>query len=152
IVLQNLDARINPPLDKAYRPINERFGIRDELLVPRDERLFQRDPSAILESFVLLQQHPELKGMSAPALRALWRARRLINAAFRRDPRNRERFMQLLRSPERVARTLWRMNQYDVLGRYIPAFGGIVGQMQHDLYHVYTVDEHILQVLRNMRR
>jgi [protein-PII] uridylyltransferase len=151
IVLQNLDARISPP-DKEYRSINERFGIRDELLVPRDERLFQRHPGAILESFLLLQQHPELKGMSAPALRALWRARRLINPGFRKDPRNRQQFMQLLRSPARVARTLRRMNQYDVLGRYLPIFGKIVGQMQHDLYHVYTVDEHILKVLRNVRR
>jgi [protein-PII] uridylyltransferase len=152
IVLQNLDARITPPRDKEYRPINERFGVRDELLVPRDERLFQRQPAAILESFLLLQQHPELKGMSAPALRALWRARRLINPAFRKNPRNREQFLRLLRSPERVARTLKRMNQYDVLGRYLPVFGRIVGQMQHDLYHVYTVDEHILKVLRNVRR
>ncbi len=152
IVLQNLAARITPPRDKEYRPINERFGIRDELLVPRDERLFERQPSAILESFLLMQQRPELKGMSAPALRALWRARRLINPAFRKDPRNREQFLKLLRSPERVARTLKRMNQYDVLGRYLPLFGRIVGQMQHDLYHVYTVDEHILKVLRNVRR
>jgi len=152
IVLQNLDARINPPHDKEYRAINERFGIRDELLVPRDERLFQRHPGAILESFALLQRHPELKGMSASALRALWRARRLINPAFRKDPNNRQRFLELLRSPDRVARTLRRMNQYDVLGRYLPVFGRIVGQMQHDLYHVYTVDEHILKVLRNVRR
>ncbi|HET9404640.1 MAG TPA: [protein-PII] uridylyltransferase [Burkholderiales bacterium] len=152
IVLQNLDARITPPRDKEYRPINERFGVRDELLVPRDERLFQRQPAAILESFLLLQQHPELKGMSAPALRALWRARRLINPQFRKNPRNRDQFLRLLRSPERVARTLKRMNQYDVLGRYLPVFGRIVGQMQHDLYHVYTVDEHILKVLRNVRR
>jgi [protein-PII] uridylyltransferase len=152
IVLQNLDNRITPPRDKEYHPINERFGMRDEMLVPRDERLFQRQPAAILESFLLLQQHPELKGMSAPALRALWRARRKINPAFRKSPQNREQFLQLLRSPERVARTLRRMSQYDVLGRYLPVFGRIVGQMQHDLYHVYTVDEHILKVLRNVRR
>jgi len=152
IVLQNLDARITPPRDKEYHPINERFGARDELLAACDERLFERKPSAILESFLLLQQHPEIKGVSAPTLRALWRARRLINPAFRKDPRNREQFMQLLRSPERVARLLRRMNQYGVLGRYLPVFGRIVGQMQHDLYHVYTVDEHILKVLRNVRR
>ena len=152
IVLQNLDARITPPLDKEYHPINERFGMRDELLATRDERVFQRHPPAILESFLLLQQHPELKGVSAPTLRALWRARRSINAAFRRSPRNREQFLQLLRSPTRVARTLRLMNQYGVLGSYIPPFGRVVGQMQHDLYHVYTVDEHILRVMRNVRR
>ena len=76
----------------------------------------------------------------------------LINPAFRRDPRNRELFMQILRSPSRVVRELRRMNRYGILGRYIPAFGRVVGQMQHDLYHVYTVDEHILNVVRNLRR
>jgi [protein-PII] uridylyltransferase len=90
--------------------------------------------------------------VSAPTLRALWRARRLINPAFRKDPRNRQQFLQILRSPTRVERALRRMSQYGVLGRYLPAFGRIVGQMQHDLYHVYTVDEHILRVVRNVRR
>ena len=151
-VLQNLDARITPPRDKDYHPINKRFGARDELLAARDERLFEREPPALLESFALLQQHPELKGVSAPTLRALWRARRLINPAFRKDARNRQQFLQILRSPTRVERALRRMNQYGVLGRYLPAFGRIVGQMQHDLYHVYTVDEHILRVVRNVRR
>jgi [protein-PII] uridylyltransferase len=151
-VLQNLDARIAPPHDKGYHPINERFGARDELLAARDERLFEREPSAILECFTLLQQHPELKGIAAPTLRALWRARRLISPSFRKNPRNRQQFLQLLRSPTRVERALRRMNQYGVLGRYLPAFGSIVGQMQHDLYHVYTVDEHILRVVRNVRR
>jgi [protein-PII] uridylyltransferase len=151
-VLQNLDARIAPPHDKGYHPINERFGARDELLAARDERLFEREPAAILECFTLLQQHPELKGIAAPTLRALWRARRLINPSFRKDPRNRQQFLQLMRSPTRVERALRRMNQYGVLGRYLPEFGSIVGQMQHDLYHVYTVDEHILRVVRNVRR
>jgi [protein-PII] uridylyltransferase len=151
-VLQHLDARITPPRDKEYHPINERFGARDELLAARDERLFEREPAAILESFLLLQQNPQLKGVSASTVRALWRARRLINAAYRRDARNRQQFLDLLRSPTRVERALRRMNQYGVLGRYLPAFGRIVGQMQHDLYHVYTVDEHILRVVRNVRR
>jgi [protein-PII] uridylyltransferase len=152
IVLQNLGGRVMPAHDKEYRPVNERFGVRDELLEAGDERLFQRQPGAILESFLLLQQHHELKGMAAHTLRALWRARRRINAAFRRDPGNRERFLQVFRSPTYVERALRRMNEYGVLGRYLPAFGRIVGQMQHDLYHVHTVDEHILRVIRNLRR
>ena len=85
-------------------------------------------------------------------LRALWRERHRIDPAFRRDPANRALFMQILRSPVRVIRELRRMNQHDILGRYLPAFGRVVGQMQHDLYHVYTVDEHILKVVRNVRR
>jgi [protein-PII] uridylyltransferase len=152
ILLQNLKARIAPVRNRAYHPINPRFGARGELLEACDEELFEREPVALLESFRLLQQHHELKGMTAATLRALWRARRRITPAFRRDPANRELFMQILRSPSHVERTLRRMNQYGILGRYLPAFGRIVGQMQHDLYHVYTVDEHILKVIRNLRR
>ncbi|MDP2241690.1 MAG: [protein-PII] uridylyltransferase [Burkholderiales bacterium] len=152
ILLQNLGARIMPRQDREYHAINQRFGARGELLEARTERLFEQKPEAILESFVLLQKHHELKGMTAATLRALWRARHRINPAFRRNPVNRDLFMQLLRTPSRLVRELRRMNQYSILGAYLPAFGRVVGQMQHDLYHVYTVDQHILKVMRNLRR
>jgi [protein-PII] uridylyltransferase len=106
----------------------------------------------ILETFLLLQQHPELEGIGATTLRALWRAKAKIDSGFRRDPVNQNLFMTILRQQQRVTFVLRRMNQYGILGRYIPAFGRIVGQMQHDLYHVYTVDAHILMVVRNLRR
>jgi [protein-PII] uridylyltransferase len=152
ILLQNLTALVMPRQDRAYHPIDARFGIRGELLEAASEDLYERDPSALLETFVLLQRHHELKGIGAATLRALWRARRLINEDFRRRPENRAAFMRILSSPSHVYRALERMNQYGVLGRYVPAFGRIVGQMQHDLYHVYTVDAHILKVVRNLRR
>jgi [protein-PII] uridylyltransferase len=152
ILLQNLRALLAAQHDRAHHPINERFGIRGELLETVSEDLYEREPTALLETFVLLQQHHELKGIGAATLRALWRGRRLINEEFRADPENRAAFMRILRSPSYVYRTLERMNQYGVLGRYLPAFGRIVGQMQHDLYHVYTVDAHILKVVRNLRR
>ena len=152
IVLQNLDALIAPQRTRAAVPINERFGAHYERLEAVDEGLFRRVPEAILEAFRLLQQHTELKGMTAQTLRAMWRAGDQINPAFRRNPENRAMFMALLRSPDHVIRELRRMNQYGILGRYIPAFARVVGQMQHDLYHVYTVDEHILKVVRNLRR
>ena len=152
IVLQNLGTLIFPRRSRPAQPVNGHFHIRNELLEACDEGLFRREPSAMLEAFVLLQQHHQLKGMTAETLRALWRAGKQINPAFRRDAANRELFMRILRSPSHVERGLRRMNQYGVLGRYIPAFGRIAGQMQHDLYHVYTVDEHILNVIRNLRR
>ncbi len=152
ILLQNLTSLIVPQHDREYHPINERFGMRDELLETVSEDLYEREPGALLETFVVLQQHHELKGISAGTLRALWRASRLIGEGFRRDPAHRALFMQILRAPTRVTRELRRMNQYGVLGRYLRPFGRIVGQMQHDLYHVYTVDEHILKVVRNLRR
>ena len=151
IVQQNVAASIFPQHSEAPQPLNARFRVRNELLEAADDALFEREPSAILESFQLLQEHQELKGMRAATLRALWRARFRIDAVFRRDPRNRARFMAILRGP-RLIRELRRMNEYGILGRYIPAFGRVVGQMQHDLYHVYTVDEHIFKVVRNLRR
>jgi [protein-PII] uridylyltransferase len=152
ILLQNLGAAVFPHDAAAPQPINERFQTVRELLDARDPDLFQREPHAILESFLLLQQHSELKGMTASTLRALWRARMRIDTKFRRDPVNRATFLAILQQPRGIVHELRRMNQYSILGRYIPAFGKIVGQMQHDLFHVYTVDQHILTVLRNLRR
>jgi [protein-PII] uridylyltransferase len=151
ILLQNLHARLFPT-EVNVQPIDADFQAVDELLDVKDGELFAKRPSAILDSFLTLQQHPELKGMSAPTLRALWRHRTRVDAAFRRDNGNRARFLAILREPRGVTHELRRMNQYGILGRYLPAFGRIVGQMQHDLYHVYTVDEHILMVIRNLRR
>ena len=150
VLLQTMRARIFPVAET--HPINERFVARDDKLEARDELLFEREPTAILESFLLIEQHPHLTGFSAQTLRALWRARRSIGSEFRKDPRNRALFMEIFRAPQGLTHALRRMNQQDILGRYIPAFGRIVGQMQHDLFHVYTVDEHILMVIRNLRR
>lgn len=151
VLLQNMRARLFPE-SGVTSPLNERFVARDDLLEARSEDIFEREPSAILESFLLMEKHPRLSGFSAPTLRALWRARPRMDAAFRRDPHNRELFMEILREPQGLTHVLRRMNQHGILGLYLPAFGRIVGQMQHDLFHVFTVDEHILMVVRNLRR
>jgi [protein-PII] uridylyltransferase len=150
-LLQNLHAKLFP-VDPVPHPIDDDFQAMNELLDIRSDDTFERNPGAILGSFVAMQRHPELKGMSTRTLRALWQARRRIDAKFRRDPTYRALFLQILREPRGITHELRRMNQYGILGRYIPAFGRIVGQMQHDLFHVYTVDEHILMVVRNLRR
>ena len=152
LLLQNLAERIFPVAETTPVAVSEGFQTERELLDVRDVTLFERQPRAILESFLLLQQHAELKGMTARTLRALWRARGRIDAAFRRDPGNRALFLSLFQQERGLVHEFRRMNQYDILGHYLPAFGRIVGQMQHDLFHVYTVDQHILQVMRNVRR
>lgn len=152
ILLQNLEARFAPVPDAAPRELNERFQARGTLLEARREDLFEREPRAILESFLLMQQHGDLRGMTAGTLRALWRARGRLDAKLRRDPIAQLLFVNILQQPRGIVHEFRRMNQYDVLGGYLPEFGRIVGQMQHDLYHVYTVDQHILTVLRNLRR
>ncbi|HEX5477080.1 MAG TPA: ACT domain-containing protein, partial [Burkholderiales bacterium] len=145
-------ARLVPQPEHGARMLNERFRVRGELLEAADEKLFEREPAAILESFLLLMQHPGLRGMTAPTLRALWRARFLIDGAYRKSAVVRLLFLHILQQPRGIVHEFRRMNQYGILGRYLPEFGRIVGQMQHDLFHVYTVDQHILMVLRNLRR
>jgi [protein-PII] uridylyltransferase len=152
IVLQNLEARLLPQPDAEARALNERFRVKGELLEVVEEDVFEKEPTAILESFLLLMQHQELRGMTASTLRALWRARFLINSKFRKDPVAKLLFLQILQQPRGIVHEFRRMNQYGILGRYLPEFGRIVGQMQHDLFHVYTVDQHILMVMRNLRR
>jgi len=152
ILLQNLEARLLGESDATPIALNERFQVRGERLEACAEDLFEREPRAILESFVLLQQHQELRGMTASTLRALWRARPRVDARLRRDPVAQLLFLHFLQQPRGVVHELRRMNQYGILGRYLPEFGRIVGQMQHDLFHVYTVDQHILMVVRNLRR
>jgi [protein-PII] uridylyltransferase len=152
IVLQNLEARLVPRRDVSPRVLNERFQVRGELLEVVEEKIFEKTPSAILESFLLMMQHQELRGMTAPTLRALWRARFLINSRFRKDQTAKLLFLHILQQPRGIVHEFRRMNQYGILGRYLPEFGRVVGQMQHDLFHVYTVDQHILMVLRNLRR
>ena len=152
ILLLNLGERIFPGHRAAPIYIDEHFQMDREMLDVRSEDIFEAHPPAILKSFLLLQQRSELKGMSARTLRALWRARGCIDAKFRRDPANRALFLSLFQQKRGIVHELRRMNQYDILGHYLPAFGKVVGQMQHDLFHVYTVDQHILQVVRNLRR
>ncbi|NQW67240.1 MAG: [protein-PII] uridylyltransferase, partial [Burkholderiales bacterium] len=134
------------------RPLNERFADKSGMLDVLDDNLYQRHPEAILETFLLYQETLGIKGFSARTLRALYNARSLMDAAFRRSPVNREMFMRILQTPQGITHAMRLMNQTSVLGRYLWVFRRIVGQMQHDLFHVYTVDQHILMVLRNVRR
>jgi [protein-PII] uridylyltransferase len=134
------------------RPLNARFQVRSGSLEAVSEEVFARTPSVLLELFVLLQQNPEVRGVRASTMRAVARNLWLIDEEFRQNPRHHRLFLEILRSPVGVTHELRRMNTYGVLGRYIPAFGRIVGRMQYDLFHAYTVDAHTLFVVSNLRR
>ncbi len=133
-------------------PLSPRFQLRSDYLEAASEDLFTRTPSALLELFVVLQQNPEIKGVRASTIRAVTKSLWLIDEEFRQNPRHHRLFMEILRAPAGVTHELRRMNTYGVLGRYIPAFGRIVGRMQYDLFHAYTVDAHTLFVVSNLRR
>ena len=151
ILLQLLKDLVAPQADEIIA-INARFESHNGLLSAKSNTLLQRDPSCIFEIFLLLQQHPEVTGISANLLRTLYRVKNLVNRDFRQNSQNKNLFIQVLKQPSGATDALKNMNRYGVLGNYIPAFGRIVGQMQHDLFHVYTVDEHILHVLSNLQR
>ena len=152
ILLQNIGAALTPENEQLPQPIDDYFQSVGGLLDICDETVFNRQPSLILDSFLVMQENHELHGMTTRTLRALWHARDLITPEFRAQPENRAAFTKLFQSNRGIVHEFRRMNQLDILGAYLPAFGRIVGQMQHDLFHVYTVDQHILQVLRNLRR
>ncbi|MFP8777973.1 [protein-PII] uridylyltransferase [Hydrogenophaga sp. RWCD_12] len=154
ILLLNIEERLNSDEigPEALRPINERFFDKAGMLEVASDNLYIRQPHAILETFLLYQTTLGIKGLSARTLRALYNARPIMNGAFRADPVNRTTFLQILQENDGITHAMRLMNQTSVLGRYLWVFRHIVGQMQHDLFHVYTVDQHILMVLRNVRR
>lgn len=151
ILLLNIEERLSPSTHEL-RPINERFYEKAGLIEVASDDLYQREPHAILETFLLYETTGGLKDLSVRTLRALYNARGVMDGRFRRDPINRATFMQIMKQPAGITHAMRLMNQTSVLGRYLWPFRRIVGQMQHDLFHVYTVDQHILMVLRNVRR
>ena len=133
-------------------PINKRFQISNGYIEVTDDEVFRRYPYALLEIFLQLQLHPELKGVRASTVRLIRANRFRIDDKFRSDLRARSLFMEIMRQPKGITHELRRMNRYGILAAYLPLFGKIVGRMQYDLFHVYTVDAHTLMVIRNLRR
>ncbi|HET7130781.1 MAG TPA: [protein-PII] uridylyltransferase [Gammaproteobacteria bacterium] len=133
-------------------PLGPRFQSRNGYLEVADDQVFAREPSALLEIFLLLEQNLDLRGVNARTIALVKQHLWLIDEEFRQNPRHHRLFLDILRAPNGVTRTLKRMNTYGVLGLYIPAFGRVVGRMQYDLFHAYTVDAHTLFVVENLRR
>ncbi|MEI6733552.1 MAG: [protein-PII] uridylyltransferase, partial [Comamonadaceae bacterium] len=151
ILLLNIEERLNPSTHEP-RPINARFLDKAGMVEVASDDLYEREPHAILETFLVYQSNVGLKGLSTRTLRALFNARQLMDGKFRNDPVNRETFRKIMMQHDGITHAMRLMNQTSVLGRYLWVFRKIVGQMQHDLFHVYTVDQHVLMVLRNVRR
>ncbi len=144
IILQN---KFTPPI-----PLNNRFQMRNGYIEPIDEDVFSAHPFALLEVFLLLQQQPDSRGLRATTIRMIRANLHLIDDDFRSDIVCQSLFMEILRRPKGIYHELRLMNTYGVLAAYLPVFEQVVGRMQFDLFHIYTVDEHILMVLRNVRR
>ncbi len=152
LLVQNIEEKLLPFDEADAQVIDENYIARHHRLDIVDEELFERDPSQLLNVFIVMEQHPELTELSGRAMRAIWHARHLINVDFRRAPNNKIAFLSILQQPQGIVHALRRMTMLNILPRYLPSFRRVVGQMQHDLFHVYTVDQHTLAVIRNLRR
>jgi len=152
MLLQLFEEAILMDPNAKPQPINERFEVKNGFLQTTDDKVFSRDPSALLEIFLLLQQQKDVRGVSAYTIGLIRRNLHRIDEEFRQNPRNHRLFLNILKAPAGVTHGLRRMNLYGVLGLYIPSFGRIVGRMQYDLFHAYTVDQHTLFVVSNLRK
>ena len=133
------------------KPLNRRFQAVNGYVEVTRKDVFRRYPLALLEVFLLLQQHPDLEGLRASTMRLIRANRHRIDDRFRADLRARSLFLEILRQPRGINQELRRMHRHGILGAYLPVFDQVAGQMQYDLFHVYTVDEHSLFVVRNLR-
>ena len=153
LILQHFEEaiiRINTP-DKVWE-VNSRLNVRNNYIEVANKATFQRYPFALIEIFVTMAQNPSINGITASTIRLIRDNLNLVNEEFRRDIRCTSLFVELLRSPHKLTLQLRRMARYGILGRYLPEFGQIMGKMQHDMFHIYTVDAHTFQVIENMRR
>ena len=153
VLLQHFDEAILRESERVkINKINSRFQIRNDYIEAISPNVFKLYPSALIEIFVLMAQNPNIQAIRASTVRLLRDNRRLIDEEYRHDIRNVTLFMELIRAPHKMTLQIRRMARYGILGRYLPEFEQITGQMQHDLFHIYTVDAHTLQVVENMRR
>lgn len=151
VVLQFLsEAILQKGKTKNVVSINERFQLRDNFIEATHTYVFEENPSALLEIFVLMAQNPQIQGVRASTIRWIRESRYLIDDQFRSNPKNTQLFIKLLQHPAGLVEQLKRMSRYGILGLYLPEFGQVTGQMQHDLFHIYTVDAHTLKVVQNM--
>jgi len=150
VILQYFDDYyLSTNQEQTIQTLNKRFQLNNNYIETRDNDVFERSPYALIEIFLLQAQNPHTKGIKATTIRLIRENIYLIDDSFRHDLANTTLFMEILRTPHKLHQTLNSMLKYNVLGRYIPAFGQIIGQMQHDLFHCYTVDAHTIHLIQN---
>ena len=132
--------------------INQDYQAKNGLISPRNPQLFAQQPYRLLEIFLILQTTPKTTGMTPSTVRSIRHNLYRINDQFRQDSHSKTIFIQIMQQQQGVTLALRKMNHYGVLAAYIPAFQNIVGRMQFDLFHAFTVDDHTLHVIRNIRR
>ncbi|MGR5066964.1 MULTISPECIES: bifunctional uridylyltransferase/uridylyl-removing protein GlnD [Vibrio] len=143
-------AIINGGASEDAEIIDDDFQRRGALIEARKPALFQARPETILDMFLHIANDSSIEGVSPPTLRQLRTARRRLNKFLHTIPQAREKFMALCRHPNALHKAFSLMHKLGVLAAYLPQWSRIVGQMQFDLFHVYTVDEHSIRLLKHI--
>ncbi len=132
--------------------LNPRFTINYGYIQASNAEVFVRNPETLIEIFLLIAKHNYVRGIGAKTLRQMQSDIHLMDSDYHKKRKNNRLFIELLQQNQGINKALKLMNRYGILERYVPAFGKITGLMQYDLYHAYTVDQHTLFVIRNLRR
>lgn len=152
MVIELFREEIAAKVDANIIEINERFQLYDDYLEVKNDQVFKQNPSALLEVFLILAKNPNIKGVRATTIRLIRQSKDLVDKSFRNVQNHNALFIKLLQQKTNVVPQLRRMKRYGILGQYIPEFGRIIGRMQYDLYHHYSVDAHTLFVIDNLTR
>lgn len=152
VLLGVLRKRILPKTDITPFHITPLYLNDDSYLAIANPEVFEHYPHTLLDVFYTLQiTQPRLKGLTPDTIRALRHSLHLIDDDFRANQRHKKIFMNILKESSGITFVTRRMNRYGVMAAYIPAFANIVGRMQFDLFHAFTVDDHTLNLVRHIR-
>ncbi|WP_193393424.1 [protein-PII] uridylyltransferase [Legionella steelei] len=152
MLLQWFDETIaHSPKQKLFHLDNE-FQLSNNYIEVRNTRIFIHHPQALLKLFLWIARRPDIEGVRANTIRLIRESLYLMNKRFKASSETTELFMSILKTADGPYKALHRMNRYGVLAHYLECFAMVTGQMQYDLFHVYTVDQHTLFVIRNLSR
>ncbi|MEA3405199.1 MAG: [protein-PII] uridylyltransferase [Pseudomonadota bacterium] len=152
ILLQHFREELFKSDQPAIISINSRFQLIDQYLDIKSADTFQNNPTALLEIFIILENYPNILGLRSNAIRSVSENLHLVDENFRSDPINKALFIEIFRQPKGVNASVKRMHSYGILGEYLPEFKKITGLMQFNIFHAYTVDDHTILTIRNLRR
>lgn len=152
MLLQWFDETIVHHQKQKLTHLDNEFQLSNNYIEVRNMHVFNQNPQSLLKLFLWIAKRPDIAGVRASTIRLIRESLYLIGRRFRESPDVTETFISILRTGNDPYEAIQRMNRYGVLAHYLDCFAMVTGQMQYDLFHVYTVDQHTLFVIRNISR
>jgi [protein-PII] uridylyltransferase len=152
MLLQWFDETIVHHQKQKLTHLDNELQLSNNYIEVRNMRVFNQHPQALLKLFLWIAKRSDIAGVRASTIRLIRESLYLISKRFKALPDTRDTFINILKAGHDPYEALQRMNRYGVLAHYLDCFATVTGQMQYDLFHVYTVDQHTLFVIRNISR